>query len=414
MTRIKMPELLMPVGGPDKLPTALLYGADAVYLGGEKFGLRTRASNFNASELKAAKELCRTHGVKMYVVLNGLLYDSDLGALPDFVKILEEVGVDAVIAGDLGVIETVKRTAPSIPIHLSTQSSCINSHGALFWKEVGVKRVILGREATIAEAGSIKKISGLEVEIFVHGSMCMAYSGHCVISNYTAGRDSNRGGCAHSCRFAYSLKGDKVGEKKSQFFMSSKDLQGIHALKECVEHGIDSLKVEGRMKGPLYLASVAKTYRAYLDWYASAEKKGPGQVEISLSDPNPSELEWANELAKVSGRGTCSGNLLAPAGADSIESKVERQMAAELGHDVVGQVMQVVPGKFGLVSCKLSLTPDAEVEVVPFKGQSYPLVLRELYDVTGQRLDRAVPNTLLRIPYSENLEKWNLLRMRVN
>ena len=226
----QIPELLAPAGSLEKLKVASLYGADAVYLGGQKFGLRAASDNFTFSELIEGVEFAHSNGTLVYVVLNGFLHDQDIEDLGEFVSFLEEIKVDAVICSDLGVVEFVSQNS-NLTIHLSTQASCLNSYSGKLWKKMGVKRLILGRECSIEDGAKIKKETGLEVEMFIHGAMCMAYSGNCVISNYTAGRDSNRGGCAHSCRFEYSLDVSKYDTKstegKKSFFMSSKDLNGI-------------------------------------------------------------------------------------------------------------------------------------------------------------------------------------------
>ena len=219
-----VPELLSPAGSLEKLKVSISYGADAVYCGGQKFGLRSAADNLTYQELEEGVNFAHEKNAKVFVVLNSFLHDQDLEELPSFVRFLEEVGVDAVIVSDLGVVRTV-RSVSKIPIHLSTQASCLNIQSALFWKKMGVQRIVLGREVSLEEASQIKKETGLEIELFIHGSMCMAYSGNCVISNYTSGRDSNRGGCAHSCRFEYTLEGkEDSGNKKElkSFFMSSK------------------------------------------------------------------------------------------------------------------------------------------------------------------------------------------------
>ena len=202
-----VPELLAPAGSLEKLKVAVSYGANAVYLGGQKFGLRSAAENFTIEELEEGVAFAHERNAQVYVVLNSFFHDKDFDTLDEFIKELERLKVDALIVSDPGVISHISKNS-NLEIHLSTQASCLNVESAKMWKRLGVTRVVLGREVTVAEAGKIKRESGLEVEMFVHGSMCMAYSGNCVISNYTQGRDSNRGGCAHSCRFDYKLEGN--------------------------------------------------------------------------------------------------------------------------------------------------------------------------------------------------------------
>ena len=198
-------ELLAPAGNLQKLKSAVLYGADAVYLAGPRFGLRGASDNFSDHELQQSVEFAHSRNCKVYVTLNAFLHESDMVSLPEYVEFLAECKVDAVIVADLGVMSVVQERS-EIPIHLSTQASCLNLESAKAWKDLGVKRIILGREVSIDQAARIRKESGLEVEMFIHGAMCMAFSGNCTISNYTAGRDSNRGGCIQRCRFSYQIQ----------------------------------------------------------------------------------------------------------------------------------------------------------------------------------------------------------------
>ena len=200
-----IPELLAPAGNLEKLKIAVLYGADAVYLAGPCFGLRAGTDNFSDEEMEEGVAFAHQRGVKVYVTLNSFPHDEELLNLPDYVKFLESCGVDAVIVSDAGMLSVAQRHS-NLAIHLSTQASCLNSQAAVLWKNLGVKRIVLGRELSIDQARVIRERAGIEVEMFIHGSMCMAYSGNCIISNYTLGRDSNRGGCAQSCRFSYSIR----------------------------------------------------------------------------------------------------------------------------------------------------------------------------------------------------------------
>ncbi|MBF0208322.1 MAG: U32 family peptidase, partial [Oligoflexia bacterium] len=271
----KIPELVLPAGNLEKLELAFNYGADAVYLAGENFGLRSRAENFSRRELAYATKEAHLRGKRIYVVLNAFLHGEQISQLPDFVRYLQQIEVDALVISDVGVLSTVQsvqniqstqsvRAVPSvpsvrsIPVHLSTQASCLNVAAVKFWKSLGVSRIILAREVSIAEAKKIKVAADVEVEMFVHGSRCISYSGHCVMSNFVAHRDSNRGGCAHNCRHQYMVKSLADDGKLRQgegFLMSSSDLLGIHCLPEFIDAGIDALKVEGRMKNHLYVGT---------------------------------------------------------------------------------------------------------------------------------------------------------------
>ncbi|MBF0359934.1 MAG: U32 family peptidase [Oligoflexia bacterium] len=396
MTRKELPELLLPAGNLEKLKTAILYGADAVYVGGERFGLRARADNFSLEELKKGADFCHLRGRKFYVVLNAFLHDKDMLDLPDFVKYLSEIAVDAVIVADIGVLKLVKRES-DLKIHLSTQSCCLNSYAASFWKECGVERIVLGREVSIEEAQRIKKSAEVEVEMFVHGSMCISYSGQCVISNYTAARDSNRGGCAHSCRFEYSF-----GKKKS-FFMSSKDLMGIKLLPLFCKCGIDSLKIEGRMKSQLYVATVAKAYRQLLDCY-----------DLLLSDANlwAKQLnEMEEELRRIPYRDYVDGNLLSKAQHDSVYYQ-EGESGEKDRYMLVGHIVSVLQNEMVLIEVKNAFTVGEWLEILPFKGRYIKLQVENICSLKNIKLQKCKPNTLVKIKYLDGMEKGNIIRKK--
>lgn len=394
-----IPELLAPAGSLEKLKVATLYGAHAVYLGGQSFGLRSAAENFTSVELREGVEFAHARGTKVFVVLNSFLHDHDLENLVDFICELEQLKVDAVIVSDLGVIETIKKYT-NLEIHLSTQASCLNIASAMLWKKMGVKRVVLGREVSIADAKKIKQATGLEVELFIHGSMCMAYSGNCVISNYTQGRDSNRGGCAHSCRFEYQLdfKNPDIAAKNS-YFMSSKDLMGIRLLQDFIDAEIDSLKVEGRMKSHHYAGTVSQVYSEALNFY---RKHGH-----FLSD----DLErWENELRKVSHRDYTEGSLIEEAGSDSIYH--EREGVIQ-DFQVIGVVSQTLKDQCILLEVRSPFTQKCEVEIVPFSGGPIHVAELEFSTFNGERPSKSRPGTLVKIPYYPEVEPFNLVRARV-
>ncbi|ATH07688.1 hypothetical protein BIY24_06930 [Halobacteriovorax marinus] len=397
-----VPELLSPAGSLEKLKVAILYGANAVYLGGQKFGLRTAADNFTSAELEEGVEFAHSRDAKVYVVLNSFLHDSDLNELPEFLTLLDTLKVDAVIVSDLGVIETIKKYS-NIEIHLSTQASCLNTEAALLWKEMGVKRVVLGREISLQEAKKIKEISGLEIEMFIHGSMCMAYSGNCVISNYTQGRDSNRGGCAHSCRFEYSLDFKNIDkatdEQVKAYFMSSKDLEGIRALPEFIEAGIDSLKVEGRMKSHHYAGTISKVYSDALNHYRDNGDLVSKEV-----------LHWESELRKITHRDYTLGSLREPAGADSIYTEREHESS---DYVVAGIVLEVVKDKHLLVEVRSAFYPGDTLELVPFNGPCVEFKADMMVETDGEDCQKSRPGILLKIPYVKEAMQWNLIRAKV-
>jgi U32 family peptidase len=397
MSQIQLPEILSPAGSLDKLKVAVLYGANAVYVGGQKFGLRTAAENFTLEELREGVSFAHAAGAKVYVVLNSFLHDKDLDELPDFVQYLSEVEVDSVIVSDLGVVQTV-RALSQIPIHISTQASTLNVEAAKIWKAMGASRIVVGRELSIKEAGEIKREAGIEIEMFIHGSMCMAYSGNCVISNFTQGRDSNRGGCAHSCRFEYSLDmGLDTAEKKKAFFMSSKDLEGLRLLPEFINEGIDSLKIEGRMKSPLYTGTMSKVYSEALAFF-----KEHGHF---LSEDL---LMWEQELGKVSHRSYTEASLVSPAGAESIFN--ERENSKDSDWQMVGAVIEADP-KTGLVlEVRNAFNQGDELEILPFRGAPIKVVATEIMDLGMRPVLRTKPSTLVRLPYIEGVKAYFLIR----
>ncbi len=398
MTNQKFPEVLAPAGSLDKLKVAILYGANAVYAGGQKFGLRTAAENFTLDELAEGVAFAHERNAQVYVVLNSFLHDKDLHELPDFVRFLEEIKVDAVIVSDLGVVKTVTENS-KVPVHISTQASTLNVEAAKLWKKMGATRVVTGRELSIKEAGKIRREADIEVEMFIHGSMCMAYSGNCVISNFTQGRDSNRGGCAHSCRFEYSIEGLDTEEKKKAYFMSSKDLEGIRVLEEFVKEGIDSLKIEGRMKSHLYAGTMSKVYSEALAYY---QEHGN-----FLSDKL---LEWESELNKVSHRDYTEASLVNPAGSDSIFNEREN---AEKEWEMVGTVVEASDKAGIVIEVRNAFNQGDELEIIPFKGNIIKVQTMEMMDLAMRPVTRTKPSTLIRLPYAQGVESLNLVRQKV-
>ncbi|GBE35999.1 putative protease YhbU precursor [bacterium BMS3Bbin07] len=302
MSDMKVPELLAPAGDFEKLKTAIHYGADAVYLGDSRFSLRGKAGNFTDGELEKAVLYARKKGVKVYVTVNIFPHNRDLAGLEEHIELLREVRPDAVILSDPGLFMMFKKKAPEIEIHISTQANITNVESALFWEAMGAGRLVLSRELSVDEIRDIRRKTSVGLEVFVHGSMCISYSGRCYISSFLASRSANMGQCTNSCRWNYVLMEEKRdGEffpvfenDRGTFIMSSKDLCMIEHLPMLAEAGIDSLKIEGRMKGINYIAGVVKTYREAID------SMGDGS-EYRL---NPG---WLRELSMFSSRGYTTG-----------------------------------------------------------------------------------------------------------
>lgn len=395
------PELLAPAGNLEKLKVALSYGADAVYVGGQKFGLRAASDNFTNGELKQGIEFAKKMNKSVFIVLNGFLHDQDLKELPEYIEFLSSVGINAAIVSDLGVLKTVKRYS-DIPVHVSTQASTLNRESAKFWRDMGASRVILGRETSVKDGYEIKKASGLEVEMFIHGSMCMAYSGNCVISNYTAGRDSNRGGCAHSCRFEYSFTDSSNAnlDYENAFFMSSKDLNGLSLLPEFCDFQIDSLKVEGRMKGPLYAGSISKAYREGIDAFYDGK----------FNNQKIEELQ--NQLKRFSHRDYTEASLSKDATEDSVFNKREETKSE---YTVAGYVKDYISESEEIVlEVKRSFSPSSDLELVPFKGENISFTPKHIHSVFNEKIEKTKPSSLVKLPYRGLVEPGCIIRQKEN
>ena len=266
---MKKVELLAPAGNLEKLKFAFMYGADACYIGGRDFSLRANAKNFSIDEIEEAVNYAHNINKKIYVTVNIAFHNNNEDKILEYLKELERVKVDAIIVSDPLVIDLVSKHKLNIKIHISTQASTLNREAAMFWKQLGVERIVLARELSREEIKDIIDNTGIEVECFIHGAMCSSYSGRCVLSNYFTGRDANRGGCAQICRWEFPLYNSKLNEIKSEtkFTASSKDLMMIDYIKDMIEIGVASLKVEGRMRSNYYVATVINTYRSMIDDY---------------------------------------------------------------------------------------------------------------------------------------------------
>lgn len=298
MSELKLPELLMPAGNLSKLKVAYTYGADACYVGAAGFSMRPDGASFSIADLEAGLTHAHAHQKKLYVALNSMMFDEDFGDIETWLKETRHLPIDALIVSDMGVFQLVKELRPELALHISTQMSTANSRAALFWKQLDAERVVLARECSLQQARQIAKTSQMEIEIFVHGAMCVAVSGRCLLSAYFTGKDANKGQCKQSCRWDWQLvEKERPGEAIEVFetgretiFLSSKDLCLIEHIPAVVQSDAASLKVEGRMKSEYYVASVARVYRDALDRYA----KNPEAFEV-----NPI---WMEELYAVSHR----------------------------------------------------------------------------------------------------------------
>ncbi len=355
-------ELLSPAGDMERLKMSLAYGADAVYLAGSDFGMRAFAGNFTPDEMKQAVELCHSKGVSIHVTCNTMPRNDEVARLPEWLEYLQDLGVDAAIVADVGVLSLLKKHAPRVKAHISTQASISNYQAARAWYELGASRVILARELFLDEIREIraKAPKELEIEAFVHGAMCVSYSGRCLLSNYMTGRDANRGACAQPCRYKYALVEEKrpgeyfpIGEDEGgAFIMNSRDMCMIDHIPELMEAGLDSLKIEGRSKSAYYAAVVTAAYRHAID-AAAAEQ--------------PLDPVWRAEIDKVSHRPYSTGFYFGQPGQYTGDARYIREwqvVAIVTACDSSGMATLSLRNKFAVGDPLELVGPD--VAAVPF------------------------------------------------
>ena len=300
-----MPELLAPAGNFEKLITAIHYGTDAVYLGGKAFSLRARAANFDEDELRRAVIYAHERGVKAYVTVNIFAHSRDLKHLEPYLLLLREIGVDGCIVSDPGILAIARRLVPDLPLHLSTQANVTNAASARFWAEQGVRRLNLARELGLAEIQAMRAATSAELEVFVHGALCISYSGRCLLSQYFTGRNANQGDCAHPCRYAYAVVEEKrpgqyfpiEEDQHGAYIFNSRDLCLLDRLPVLIDAGVDAIKIEGRMKSTGYVGAVVRLYRLALDWIQ--QQLFFGRLPVSLALPEA----FHKELNKIGTRG---------------------------------------------------------------------------------------------------------------
>jgi putative protease len=401
---VKKPELLAPAGNLEKLKIAVQYGADAVFIGGQEYGLRSNADNFTFEEMKEGVEFAKKYGAKIYVTTNIIAHNENIDGLEEYLMGLKEAGVHGIIVADPLIIETCRRVAPEIEIHISTQQSLTNWKAAQFWKEEGAERVVLARETSAEEIREMKEKVDIEIEIFVHGAMCIAYSGRCTLSNHMTARDSNRGGCCQSCRWDYDLyqldENKEVplfDEKDSPFAMSPKDLKLIESIPTMCEMGIDSLKVEGRMKSIHYIATVISVYRKVIDAYCA----DPDHFVI--------QKEWLEELDKCANRET------APAFFEGVPGYKEQMFgnhSKKTSFDFAGLVLDYDP-ETSIVTLQQRnhFKPGQEVEFFGPEIDNFTQVIEKIWDEEGQELDAARhPLQIVRFKVDKPVYRHNMMR----
>ncbi|WP_301860139.1 U32 family peptidase [uncultured Megasphaera sp.] len=402
-------ELLAPAGNMDKLKLALLYGADAVYLGGKSFGLRAFSDNFSREELKEAVTYAHERGKKVYVTVNIFPHNGDLVSLPDYLTYLQDIHADAVLIADPGIFSIAREVAPNLPIHISTQANVTNWATAKFWKDNGASRVVMAREVSLKDIRYIHDHVPIELEGFVHGAMCISYSGRCLLSNYfTENRDSNRGQCVQCCRFKYNVVEEKrpgqyfpvVEDERGTYIFNSKDLCLLPYLPDLYEAGLSSLKIEGRMKSAHYVATVVKVYRQAMDAYEA----DPAHFTVLP--------EWVEELEKISHRPYTRGfSVSRPTEADQVYSHSSNTQT----HEFIGIVRSYDAEKgIAWIEQRNHFKLGQTVEFLQPKGHLVRLALSSLIDEDGNSLDAARhAQQLVGIAVPERLEPFSMMRREI-
>jgi putative protease len=408
---IKIPELLAPAGSFEKMAAAIHYGADAVYLGGKKFSLRAHASNFSAAEMRRAVEYAHQKSVKVYVTVNILAHQEDLRGLEEYLLFLREILIDGIIISDPGILMAARTIIPQVPIHLSTQANVTNPLNGRFWQSQGVARLNLARELSLGEIAAIRQNldEHVQIEVFVHGALCISYSGRCLLSYYFTGRDANRGECAHPCRYKYVLQEEK---RPGQFFpveedehgtyiFNSRDLCLLNTIPQLIKSGVDSLKIEGRMKTVYYVGAVVRVYRAALDYLAVQMKEG-GRTSLP-----PIYME---ELMKVGTRGYTKNFIFGPPGA---EDMLYDRPRTDQEYVPVGVVQGFGTTRSNGNCLEVEIrNPLRKGETIEYLGRGIevvPLEVKELLDEDKMPMEQANPGNEVTIIYtSDKTADWEV------
>lgn len=402
-------ELLAPAGNLEKLKMAILYGADAVYLGGEEFGLRAGAGNFGPEDLRDGIEFAHARGKKVYLTMNIIPHNEDFKGMPEYIQQVKQAGVDAVIFSDAGIFDLLRQQAPEMELHLSTQANNTNWRSAAFWHKQGVKRVILARELSLTEIREIRENvpEDLELEMFVHGAMCISYSGRCLLSNYLANRDANRGACAHPCRWKYHLVEEKrpgeylpvIEDERGTYIFNSKDLCLIGHLPEIIRSGISSLKIEGRMKSSYYVATVIKSYREALDAYY----KDPINYEFDNT--------WLDEMSKASHREYTTGFYLGKPSGDEQNYKTSSYIRE---YDFVGLVTAYDSASgIATIEQRNRFATGESLEVVSPRGPFWIQTAGSMKNADGEDIEVAPhPQMTVTMPMDRPVEPYTMLRRK--
>lgn len=401
-----MVELLAPAGNMEKFKMAMHYGADAVFLGGKMFNLRAGSNNFSDEELTEAVNYAHERNKRVYVTLNIIPHNDELESLPEYVQFLEKIGVDGVIVADLGVFQVVKENS-NLNISVSTQASNTNWRSVKMWKDLGAKRVVLAREISLENIKEIRsKVPDIELEVFIHGAMCMSISGRCLLSNYMTGRDANRGDCAQSCRWKYSLMEEtRPGEympvyedERGTYIFNSKDLCTIEMIDKILDAGVDSLKIEGRMKGIYYVSNAVKVYRDAIDKYYS------GNFEF-----NP---KWKEELESISNRSYTEGFYHGQAGVESLNYNNRNSYSQT--HKLVAKVEKKLADNEYLIAIRNKIYVGDKVQIVSpgidVREFNFPPMIL-VNKGKEEEVTEANPNSFVKIKTDLELNELDMMRI---
>ena len=378
-------ELLIPAGSLEVLKTAVRYGADAVYIGGEAFGLRAKAHNFTIPDMKEGIAFAHEHECKVYLTVNVFAHNRDIEGIREYFRTLREVPVDALIISDPGVFMMAKELLPNTEIHISTQANNTNYETYRFWYRMGAKRVVSARELSLEEIGEIRKHipEDMEIESFIHGAMCISYSGRCLLSNYFTGRDANQGACTHPCRWKYAVVEEKrPGEylpvyenERGTYIFNSKDLCMIEHIPELIDAGIDSLKIEGRMKTALYVATVARTYRKAIDDYKTSPELYRSNMDY-----------YREEISKCTYRQFTTGFYF---GKTTEESQIYDSNTYIREYTYLGMVEQTDTQGRIVLEQRNKFAVGETIEAMLFDGRNQELVVQEIRDDEGNIMESA-------------------------
>lgn len=400
-------ELLIPAGSLDVLKTAVIYGADAVYIGGEAFGLRAKAKNFTNDEISEGIAFAHEHGVKVYITANILAHNDDLPGVEAYFEELKKIRPDALIISDPGVFAIARRVIPDMEIHISTQANNTNYGTYRFWYELGAKRVVSARELSLKEIKEIRDHipEDMEIESFIHGAMCISYSGRCLLSNFMTGRDANQGACTHPCRWKYSIVEEKrPGEympvyenERGTFIFNSKDLCMVDHIPEMIDAGIDSFKIEGRMKTALYVATVARAYRKAIDDY----RKDPKLYEENLS-------WYREEIAKCVNREFTTGFYF---GKPDASAHIYTDSTYVKDYTYLGTVASVDDRGYARIEQKNKFSVGETIEVMKPDGRNIEAVVKAIYNEEGNPQESAPhARQIIDVDFGICMEPYDILR----